>query len=509
LLGEIEETGAKEPRHLLVGAADVHDAYEGAGSEIVVDEVIHEEGFSASRRGCDENVMVVGVPVENVQGTGLPLSPDEDETRLASAREVRLDGEGHRYAVTGRDKVPVEVVHVVVPVIEAEGKGREKEDGQDPPVLLHDVALRFPHPLGPHDRFTHGLFAVPPDPEDRDHPHERGPLFHLVHRGHVLVFLSHEGRSEASNPLLLQNEVALRVELRLEIVKYDVQREEKRRRDLVGVGDHSPHAPEELVRLERVHFLGIVFYRGAAEIPVPYLHSVHGFFDDRIGEDHLFPDRNRIVVGVVIRGRNVIQVSAHPVDERIGMHGPGIEVRPPQDFQYGVGEILRVELHLPFFGELHRHEEAEISQRGLEKDIHALHALLKESGELLGGLVNDREVARFPRPVRLDVGIDIAVRMKNELHDGSMREPQSEEPFQGEEGLFPGEAERAAFPEEALGAVRVLVCFRFAVIGDPGEIIGKPVPAGQVPEIFTGHSPTGAEDQVEEPSHQSAAPSFR
>jgi len=193
----------------------------------------------------------------------------------------------------------------------------------------------------------------------------------------------------------------------------------------------------------------------------------------------------------------------------MGRHGPGIEVRPPQDLQYGVGEILRVELHLPFFGELHRHEEAEISQRGFEEDIHALHALLKESGELLGGLVNDREVTRFPRPVRLDVGIDVAVGVQDELHDRPVRKPQPKESLQGEERLFPGEAERTAFPEKALGPVRVVVRFSFAVIGDPGEIIGKPVPAGQVSEILAGHSPAGAEDHVKELSHQSAAPSFR
>ncbi|OPZ24273.1 MAG: hypothetical protein BWZ01_02911 [Deltaproteobacteria bacterium ADurb.BinA179] len=376
----------------------------------------------------------------------MPLSPDEDETWLSSAGKVRLYGEGYRDAVTGRDEVPVEIVNVVVLVVEAEGKGREEEDGQNPPVLLHDVALRFPHPFGPHDRFTHGFFIVPPDPENRDHSHERSPLFHLVNRGHVFVLFSHEGRCEASHPLLLQNEVALRVELRLEIVKYDVQREEKRRRDLVGVGDHSPHAPEELVRLERVHFLGIVFHRGAAEIPLPHLHAVHGFLDDRVGEDHLFPDGNRIIIGVVVRGRNVVHVPPHPVDKRLGRHGLGINVGSPQDLHDGVGEVLRVELCLPLFRELHRHEETEISQRGFEKDVHAIHALFQEGSKLLGGLVNDCQVTRFPCPVRLDVRIDMAVRVKDELHDGSMRKPQSEESFQSEEGLFPGEAERAALP---------------------------------------------------------------
>ena len=222
------------------------------------------------------------------------------------------------------------------------------------------------------------------------------------------------------------------MELRLEIVKDDVQSEEKRRRDLVCVGDHAPHAPEELVRLKRVHFLGIVFHRGAAEIPVPHLHAVHGFLDDRVGEDHLFPDGNRIIVGVVIRGRNVVQVSAHPVDERLGRHGLGINVGSPQDLQDGVGEVLRVELRLPLFRELHRHEEAEISERGLEEDIHAIHALFQEGCKLLGGLVNDREVTRFPRPVRLDVGIDMAVRVQDELHDRPVREPKPEEPLQGE-----------------------------------------------------------------------------
>jgi hypothetical protein len=56
----------------------------------------------------------------------------------------------------------------------------------------------------------------------------------------------------------------------------------------------------------------------------------------------------------------------------------------------------------------------------------------------------------FPRPVHLDVVIDVAVGVQDELHDRPVRKPQPEEPLQGEEGLFPCEAQWAASQRKPL-----------------------------------------------------------
>ncbi len=71
--------------------------------------------------------------------------------------------------------------------------------------------------------------------------------------------------------------------------------------------------------------------------------------------------------------------------------------------------------------------------------------------------MDDGEVACLCPPVGIHVGIDVAVGVQDELHDGPVWEPEPEKSLQGKQCLFSREAKGTAFPYETLRSVHVAV----------------------------------------------------
>ena len=445
---EVQVAGAEHAGDLLVRAADVDDPHEGAAGVVVVGQVVDQKRLARTGGGAADDVVVGRALGKEVERDQLALAADKEQFgRAAGASKVALHRQQRRDRGHRGDEVPLQVVDVAATGIQAERQGREEEDFQNEGVLLHDIAVVLPQPPRPGAGLPRPLQVLVPDEQDGDDADEPDPVFQGVGGLQVLLLLAPQQRRERADGLLVEQQVALGVDFRLQsLLEEEVQGVEEPGLDLVHVRDQAPDAAEQRVGLQRVDLGRDGLGRGAAEVVRAHLQVVAPVADARVRVEDLLAQRQGLVVGgeVLFRVavRVVVEQPPRPFEQRLRPQGPGREQgRPeglgqlPPDVLERLGPVAVRELLGPghlraVAGQLDRHEQAEVAHRDVAAGGEPAPARVHEADDLLGAGADDDVVHGSALAVAGEDRADVAVRMKDELQHAPLGQAGAEQPLQ-------------------------------------------------------------------------------
>ncbi|OPY59009.1 MAG: hypothetical protein A4E57_04788 [Syntrophorhabdaceae bacterium PtaU1.Bin034] len=300
---------------------------------------------------------------------------------------------------------------------------------------------------------------------------------------------------KTSHRLLLEDRVALRVELCPQVGKEDIQGVDEGCPVLVHILVDAPYPTEDQVCLHEVYFLGYGPRRGAPEISLPDSDVFHRLLDGGFGENDLPADRDVIVI--VTRAPLVaVEKPPHPRNQVLAFDDRWKEPGPAQYLEYGAfqfGNRRRSSLPLSN-GELECHDQPEIPYRHVVQLFETFGAAEQKRAVPVDALPDKFVVPGLEGSVSIDVMVHVIIGDQDELQDRVFRNIEPQKTFQGIGSLFTCECQRAAFEDEPCGIVRAEIGFRIMVISDPRQVLGEPSPVRLVSQVRLGD--TGNSEQI-------------
>ena len=146
---KIKISGPQHGCHLLIAAANVHNANKSAGGVIVERDGVDQKTLTAAGAGAAKDILIDGAGIKKIQPGQLPFAAQKNKLRHSCPGKIGLHRQDCGHGGHRRNEITTDILQGLFLGIEPKGQSRQKENFQNTPVLLHSISIALPHPPGP------------------------------------------------------------------------------------------------------------------------------------------------------------------------------------------------------------------------------------------------------------------------------------------------------------------------------------------------------------------------